>query len=98
MRSAVSFQPIPVLIDGHDTAGNLVLYHGQLVAVVVRLDGECHHQAMRGQWHLEAGFGPCQANGTHLFDTLDAVAIWADNQVRPRAKPALVRASAPEMT
>jgi hypothetical protein len=29
-----------VLIDGHDSEGNLVLADGQLAAVIVRLDGE----------------------------------------------------------
>ncbi len=42
MTSLISFQPIPILIDGHDTQGQLVLVDGQLVAVLSRLDGETH--------------------------------------------------------
>lgn len=90
MRSAISFQSIPILIDGHDTHGSLVLHEGQLVAVLARLDGEIHDQAVKGQWHLEAGFGPCQANGTQLFVTLETVAEWAEDRVRAKAKQSKV--------
>jgi hypothetical protein len=27
----------------------------------VRLDGEAHVPEHKGRWHLEAGFGPCDA-------------------------------------
>jgi hypothetical protein len=77
MRSAVSFQAIPVLIDGHDTEGSLVLHDGQLVAVLARLDGDSHDPEFKGRWHLEAGFGPCQEVGTRLFETLEDAARWA---------------------
>jgi hypothetical protein len=40
MLSAISFQAIPVLIDGHDTEGSLILDNGHLVAVLARPDGE----------------------------------------------------------
>jgi hypothetical protein len=89
--SAISFQPIPVLIDGHDTEGRLVLHDGQLVAVLARLDGDSHDQAFKGRWHLEAGFGPCQAIGTYLFDTLEHAATWVSEQVRPAARPQVVQ-------
>jgi hypothetical protein len=42
MPIKISFKPIPVLIDGHDIDGNLILSDGQLTAVIVRLDGESH--------------------------------------------------------
>jgi hypothetical protein len=29
--------------------------------VIVRLDGEAHAPEHKGRWHLEAGFGPCEA-------------------------------------
>ena len=79
------FQPIPVLIDGHDTEGSLVLHDGQLVAVLARLDGESHEPAFKGKWHLEGGFGPCQEVGTVLFDNLDEAAQWAYERVQGHA-------------
>ncbi|MGF9757069.1 hypothetical protein AAII07_17840 [Microvirga sp. 0TCS3.31] len=39
MTLDISFQPMRVLIDGHDSEGNLILADGQLAAVIVRLDG-----------------------------------------------------------
>jgi len=51
MPSAVSFQSIPVLIDGHDTEGSLLLHDGQLVAVLARLDGQSHD---RVQGHVDS--------------------------------------------
>ena len=58
----ISFQPIRVLIDGHDSEGRLVLADDQLAAVIVRLDGDVHDATSRGLWHLEAGFGKCAAH------------------------------------
>jgi hypothetical protein len=40
MPRAISFQPLRVLIDGHDGEGRLVLADDHLAAVIVRLDGE----------------------------------------------------------
>jgi hypothetical protein len=74
--SAISFQAIPILIDGHDTQGQLVLMDGQLVAVLARLDGDAHDAAMKSWWNLEAGFGPCQAIGNNLFQTLNDAEAW----------------------
>jgi hypothetical protein len=71
----VSFQSIPILIDGHDTQGLLALFGGQLVAVLSRLDGEIHDADLKGRWHLEAGFGPCQDTG-HVFATRDDITAW----------------------
>jgi hypothetical protein len=59
MPRNISFQPLRVLIDGHDSEGSLVLWGGQLAAVIVRLDGEHHDPEHKGLWHLEAGFGKC---------------------------------------
>jgi hypothetical protein len=42
MTLDISFFPMRVLIDGHDTAGKLVLADNQLAAVFVRLDGTYH--------------------------------------------------------
>jgi hypothetical protein len=57
MTLDISFQPMRVLIDGHDTDGRLVLADNQLAAVFVRLDGTHHDPQHKGWWHLEAGFG-----------------------------------------
>jgi hypothetical protein len=51
----ISFQPMRVLIDGHDTDGNLVLADNQLAAVFVRLDGTHHDPEHKPRWRLEAG-------------------------------------------
>ncbi len=44
----ISFQPMRVLIDGHDSEGNLILADGQLAAVIVRLDGQTMTLITRG--------------------------------------------------
>jgi hypothetical protein len=44
-----------VLIDGHDTDGNLVLADNQLAAVFVCLDGTHHDPEHKQRWRLEAG-------------------------------------------
>ena len=51
----ISFLPMRVLIDSHDTDGNLVLADNGLAVVFVRLDGEHHDPGHKGWWHLEAG-------------------------------------------
>jgi hypothetical protein len=71
----VSYQPIPILIDSHDTQGLLALLDGQLVAVLSRLDAEAYGRDLKGRWHLEAGFGPCDGDG-HLFATPEDIPTW----------------------
>jgi len=44
----ISFMPMRVLIDGHDTDGRLVLADNQLTAVIVRLDGTHHDPSTKG--------------------------------------------------
>jgi hypothetical protein len=83
----ISFQAIPILIDGHDTQGQLVLVDGQLVAVLARLDGDAHDPAMRKWWNLEAGFGPVQAIGDNVFSSLDDAEAWVRAQITGRASP-----------
>ncbi|HEV2564326.1 MAG TPA: hypothetical protein VGU19_04500 [Microvirga sp.] len=65
----ISFTPMRVLIDGHDTDGRLVLADNQLAAVVVRLDGTHHDSEHKGWWYLEAGFGKCNIGDAPLFRT-----------------------------
>ena len=91
---AITFQAIPILIDGHDAQGQLVLFDGQLVGVLARLDGEAHSPAMKSWWNLEAGFGPCEAVGDNLFKTLDEAGAWVRQRIADRAS----RASAQRLT
>jgi hypothetical protein len=81
MSKVISFRAIPVLIDGHDTQGQLVLAGGDLCAVLARLDGDTHDPTMKGWWHLEAGFGHCAAMGTNVFATLDEAGAWVQSKL-----------------
>jgi hypothetical protein len=86
MHSDVSFQAIPILIDGHDTQGQLVLVKGDLVAVLARLDGESHDPEVKRHWHLEAGFGPCREVPGRVFTSLDEAGAWASEQVEAKQR------------
>ncbi len=82
MPKAVTFQAIPILIDGHDTQGQLVLADGELTAVLARLDGDAHDPKMKGWWHLEAGFGHCDVQGSQgIFETLNEAAAWVQSRL-----------------
>jgi hypothetical protein len=72
----ITFQSLPVLIDGHDTEGRLVLANGQLAAVLARLDGGHHSHEHSGKWNLEAGFGKCADNHAPVFDTPEEAGEW----------------------
>jgi hypothetical protein len=73
----ISFQPMRVLIDGHDSQGNLVLADNQLAAVIVRLDAEHHGPEHKGLWHLEAGFGHCDVRiAPPPFTTPEKAGAW----------------------
>jgi hypothetical protein len=76
MLSDISFMPMRVLIDGHDTDGNLVFADNQLAAVFVRLDGTHHDPEHQGWWHLEAGFGKCSVRDAPLFRTPEGAGAW----------------------
>jgi hypothetical protein len=78
MALDISFQPIRVLIDGHDTDGRLILADGQLAAVVVRLDGSIHNPEHKGLWHLEAGFGKSDVRELSLFRTPEEAGAWVE--------------------
>jgi hypothetical protein len=49
--------------------------------VLARLDGDAHDPAMKSWWNLEAGFGPCQAIGDNLFQTLNDAETWVRQKV-----------------
>jgi hypothetical protein len=72
----ISFQPVSVLIDGHDSEGRLIFADAQLTAVIVRLDGKAHAPDQMGQWHLEAGFGRCDVSNAPLFATPEEAGAW----------------------
>jgi hypothetical protein len=74
----ISFMPMRVLIDGHDSEGYLVLADNQLAAVIVRLDGTHHDPQHKGWWHLEAGFGKCNTHDAPLFRTPDEAGAWVE--------------------
>lgn len=86
MPPHVTFQPIGVLINGHDSDGRLILADDQLAAVVVRLDVEMHSAADRGPWYLEAGFGKCAASSSGLlWATPEAVGQWVVDRLAGKA-------------
>jgi hypothetical protein len=85
MSRDISFQPLRVLIDGHDGEGNLVLADHQLAAVIVRLDGEHHDPEHTGRWHLEAGFGKCNVREAPLFKTPEEAGAWVDQTLTGKA-------------
>ena len=77
----ISFLPMRVLIDGHDTDGNLVLADNQLAAVFVRLDCTHHDPTHKGWWHLEAGFGKCNSHNAPLFKTPEEAGGWVEQKL-----------------
>jgi hypothetical protein len=86
MVLSISFEPMRVLIDGHDSEGSLVLADGQLAAVIVRLDGEHHGPDHKGLWHLEAGFGKCDARvAPPAFTTLEKAGAWVEQTLMGKA-------------
>jgi hypothetical protein len=85
MTLDISFQPMRVLIDGHDSEGRLILADSQLAAVFVRLDGETHNPEHKGLWHLEAGFGKCNIRNAPLFKTPDEAGAWVEQTLTGKA-------------
>jgi hypothetical protein len=86
MTLDISFQPMRVLIDGHDSEGRLILADNQLAAVIVRLDGEHHEPEHKGWWHLEAGFGKCDVRvAPQTFKTPDEAGAWVEQTLTRKA-------------
>ena len=85
MTLDISFQPMRVLIDGHDSEGNLVLADNQLAAVIVRLDGEHHNPEHKALWHLEAGFGKCSVGDAPVFKTPEEAGAWVKQTLMRKA-------------
>jgi hypothetical protein len=85
MTLDISFMPMRVLIDGHDSEGRLILADSQLAAVIVRLDGETHNPEHKGQWYLEAGFGKCSTRDAPLFKTSEEAGAWVEQILMRKA-------------
>jgi hypothetical protein len=85
MTLDISFMPMRVLIDGHDSEGRLILADSQLAAVIVCLDGEHHDRECKGRWHLEAGFGKCNTRNAPLFKTPEEAGAWVDQILTRKA-------------
>jgi len=85
MTLDISFMPMRVLIDGHDSEGNLVLADNQLAAVIVRLDGQTHDPEHKGRWNLEAGFGKCNVRDAPLFKTPEEAGAWVEQILARKA-------------
>ncbi len=82
----ISFQPMRVLIDGHDSEGILILADNQLAAVFVRLDGQTHNPEHKGLWHLEAGFGKCDTRvAPPMFTTREEAGVWVEQTLMGKA-------------
>jgi hypothetical protein len=82
MRVDITFQLVKVPLQGHDGEGRLIFADDQLSAVIVRLDDEAHLPEHRGCWHLEAGFGACEARTSPPpFTTPEEAAIWVSQRI-----------------
>ncbi|WP_134496399.1 hypothetical protein [Microvirga pakistanensis] len=79
----ITYQPVNVLIDHHDSEGKLISADAQLTAVIVRLDGQAHDPKHKGRWHLEARFGQCHVSDAPLFATPEEADAWMKH--RPAA-------------
>lgn len=76
--AAIDFQPITVRTGCNDKSGRLVLFDGELMAVLVRLDDKMH-EADEGKWFLEVAFGHLEGQPT--FGNLDDAKDWVSHRV-----------------
>ncbi len=70
---AIDLKPIAVRTGCKDTVGCLVMADDELVAILVKLD-DAMHEADRGKWFLEAGFGKLRR--TETFESLGEAEDW----------------------
>ena len=80
MAPRVTLQPVPVMTGCDDREGHLVLADGQLVAILVHLE-DAVHDSQRGNWFLEAGFGPCRTTVPPMFDDLEEAQAWVSKKL-----------------
>jgi hypothetical protein len=76
---SITCQPVRVATGSDDEDGCLVFVDDRLIAVLVRLSGL--HEALAGQWYLEAGFGLLDRPEQPTFDNLDAALAWIDQRL-----------------
>ncbi len=86
MTADITLQPMPVLAEGYDLEGRLVLANGMLVAVIVHLDRSEYDPEIRGRWHLEAGFGKCNVSPcrTPLWNDPGDAVSWVREKLAHR--------------
>ena len=73
----ITYQPVRVLIDGHDSEGRPIFADDALTSVIVRLDGDAHLSEHKGRWHMEAGFGHCDVRvAPPAFATPEEAGAW----------------------
>ena len=78
----ITSKPVKVRIDGHDSEGRLIFADNQLSAIIVRPDGEAHVPKHKGRWHLEAGFGKCDARiASTTFRTPEETEAWVKQRL-----------------
>ena len=82
MAASLSLSPIPVLLNGHANEGRLVLADGQLVAVLVRLDGDVDAVQLKGTWFLESGMGACSVVDPPVFRDLAEASSWVEGRLQ----------------
>ena len=70
----VALQRSRIATGSEDESGVIVRVDDRIVAILVRLDANCHEEA-RGSWHLEAGFGSC-AGAPQPFARLSDGLAW----------------------
>jgi hypothetical protein len=84
----LTFRPVSLAVVEPAAEGRLVFAGDALVAVVSRFDAD-GAAASGGPWHLDAGFGPCEARAPDLFDTLDDLDAWIRRRIAVRRAGAL---------
>lgn len=90
----LTFRPVSLAVVEPAAEGRLVFAGDALVAVVSRFDvdgaaASGGRSASGGPWHLDAGFGPCEARAPDLFDTLDDLDAWIRRRIAVRRAGAL---------
>lgn len=80
----IHFSPLSLATrDGGEDA-QLVLVEGRLAAILARIAREVTDTGEDG-WFLQAGFGPCEAEGI-LFPGLGAAEVWVREQLREKSR------------
>ena len=73
--SRLEFHPLLVNTCSADEEGRLIVVDGRLVGVLVQLQAD-EQATRRGQWNLEAGFGPLAGYAPEPFGDLEEARRW----------------------